>query len=646
MKQYTKQCNVVMGVLMFLASVLLAMGLFFIKPTANNTLVKADDEAPAKVQMLEGASIRYSAPAGIRFTAYVNDSCFETGTDTLLDGVTVGMKISATDSASTAKNWDINSDEYTLVWAKSDLDGYHMFQVALVGEEAFPASEYATEITAQAYVTDSEGTAEAVAQTRSIAQVANACLAENKVLEYIGSARLTAERKTALDAYTAATTVLNMDNHFALEGDAFTWTPVANAKGYFVRYGDKVLHVIENGETTKYSLPVSAFGEVVTTNGEANICPYGDGTNYSFPTLGLNRIAIYKTDVNGGVVNGVTKGFVTNFNPINDNGQVNVSYNEEEAGVAVQVNSSGSRSVFGLSVADGLDLTNHAGLKITFKVLESNYIDVTTFGLQLVGKKISNTGYFDEAGTVIGLTTTELGGTATMYLTNKELATFYEDGDKHIALKQQVTLPTSGENTSQNYKKTKFILKEISYYDVTDPAERLASFADENNGTISYISGYGYTTYQTEPSYEYGTVKAGFYFDRYHADGGSTLLAACKVTLPKGLDLSKDGIVIRVQVYNKTSSLSVDNFDSFTLLTKDGQKTWQSGASTNFPGVTMTYQESMELKITAADLQSMGYATGDTELYFGGWIKESVQKHLGYCIYFQLDDISYYSDEE
>ena len=177
----------------------------------------------------------------------------------------------------------------------------------------------------------------------------------------------------------------------------------------------------------------------------------------------------------------------------------------------------------------------------------------------------------------------------------------------------------------------------INYY-------TLADFTDENSGTICNVDGYGYGStkeqaYRMQPTYSDGTVKAGFYLDRYHADGGSTKLAAFTVTMPTGLDLSKDGIVIRVRLIDKTSSITPDRF---TLLTKAGQKTWQTKASTDFPGVTMPYQEWMEVKISSSDLEAMGYANGDTTLYFGGWITASKDKHLKCGLWFQVDEIKHY----
>lgn len=143
------------------------------------------------VYMLDGASIRYDgANSGIRFTAYVSESSLTAGTD-----VTVGMTI-----VSSAKTWERTSDADTWQWATSDIAGYKKFQVALTG---IPASDYGTELTATAWVDVDGVKTNATAQTRSIARVANACLAENELLKELGSEEILTDTKVStLDGYT------------------------------------------------------------------------------------------------------------------------------------------------------------------------------------------------------------------------------------------------------------------------------------------------------------------------------------------------------------------------------------------------------------------------------------------------------------
>ena len=196
--------------------------------------------------MVDGASVRYNAPTGIRFSAYVKDDYFQ-AEGVLKQNVTVGMTISVNGEE---KDFSTAEKGESWQWATSDVDGYYKYHVVIGGKQGadFPTDQYATELTAQAYVTENDNTVPSLETvTRSIAQVANAALAENKLLTYIKSDKVLSEDKvTALDAYTAAKEAISMDNHITLEGETVTWKPVANAKGYFVRYGEKILNVVDD----------------------------------------------------------------------------------------------------------------------------------------------------------------------------------------------------------------------------------------------------------------------------------------------------------------------------------------------------------------------------------------------------------------
>ena len=129
------------------------------KPLETASAATAHTE---EVFMINGASIRYSEPAGIRFTGYVKDD------GDLSDNV-VGFKITV---GGVEKDFSTATLEgATWQWAASDVEGYQKFQVAITG---IPETEYATEMTAQAYVDNVES--EQIV-TRSIATVAHAALA-------------------------------------------------------------------------------------------------------------------------------------------------------------------------------------------------------------------------------------------------------------------------------------------------------------------------------------------------------------------------------------------------------------------------------------------------------------------------------------
>ena len=440
-----------------------------------NTASAATEAFTAKIAMKPGASVRYAAPAGIRFTGYVNDSYFSDAENQVLkDGVTVGMllvpeakldagaEVVVDSTDADVKNISTATEGANWKWVNSDVEGAQKFQVAIVGKDGadFPADQYATYLMARAYVTDSEGTEYAETQNRSIAHVANAALAKDKLMNYIKSDKvLDGDKVTALDAYTAATTALSMDNHITLDGDTVVWSPVANAKGYFVRYGEQVLQVADDGRTAKYELPLSAFGEANSANGEVNIVVYGDGTNYTFENLACEYANLYKVPVAGTVgVNGVTRGFLNNFN----DGNISVlNAVQSDEGTTVTVRASSSRSVFALTLADGLDLTNHSGIKVTFKVTRSDHVGVADkgLGLELVGKTTYKQGYFDDDNLFrCGVNLNEEG---TLYLTNENLDLWYNEGDTQIAFMQNAIFTGAADNN----KWQEILISDVSYFD-------------------------------------------------------------------------------------------------------------------------------------------------------------------------------------
>lgn len=463
-----KQRSFLMRIFAFLASVLLVIGFAVLTPTT----AKAES---AKVKMLEGASIRYAEPAGIRFTAYVNDSCFVEG-DTLNEGVTVGMTLTATDSTGASKNWDIDSATTTLTWATSDLDGYHMFQVALADKEAFPESEYATEITAQAYVTDSTGTEKAEAQTRSIAQVANACLAENEMLKAIESSEtLATEKASTLDVYTEATAALAgvTASTIALENNAFTWGAVENAKGYFVAYNGKVVQV-----TSGTSVPVSAFGELDETKGEVSVIAYGDGKTATYGEVVSNNVLVNTNtliDFNtADSVNSVVAGhpdtehssIKTTFHTgpnhdatVGNGGAVYIRLNPSTIGNGAY------SSIFAINLSEGLDLTKGDGISITIAVtfISSNNGTNAQLAVGQVGHPGSASNYVNRPETdeskQIAIPTDESINFVTIKFTMDELkALDYTDGRTTITF-------CLWQNTEAPYGGTAGVwLDDISYY--------------------------------------------------------------------------------------------------------------------------------------------------------------------------------------
>ena len=203
------------------AALVIGVGLAILKPAPLET-ANAETTHTEEVFMVNGASIRYSEPTGIRFTGYVKD-------DGDLSDNTVGFKITVDGvekDFSTA-----NIDGATWRWAASDVAGYKKFQVAI---KNIPDTQYATEMTAQAYVDDYKS-AEIV--TRSVARVANAALAANTLEQTLDT-----DKVDALEKYVNKSAVnLPFDTtDVTISNGSLTWHAVDNAKGYLVQFGDEV----------------------------------------------------------------------------------------------------------------------------------------------------------------------------------------------------------------------------------------------------------------------------------------------------------------------------------------------------------------------------------------------------------------------
>ena len=676
--------------------------------------VKAVSET-ASVYMLEGAAIRYDGEnSGIRFTAYVSDTLFEK--DALKSGVSVGMDITATDSNGADKTWNVTTENNSgWKWATSDVDGYRKLQVALVG---FPETEYGTELTAEAWVNDNGAKTPAMAQTRSIARVANACLAENELLKKMDSEKTLTDGKVGiLDGYTAGEALANVSS-IEMNNNTFAWGEVTNATGYFVGFSGKVAHVI-GGET----VPVSAFGRIETPVDGVSVIAYGNGVDNTYGEVVCNNVftsvlADFSDANNGSLVN--ISGYQWSdykVTPVYENGTATAGFYLDRYHAD---GGSTNLAAFKVVLPTGLDLTKEGiAVKVllaSFSNLSSNgnnpdkftmltkggqktwqsTTDITTF--PNVTMPTDKTTYMElkvsseqlvVLGYVEGDTELYFGGwyTATVQKNLGTNMTFTMDEISYytqpvLSTPTNVTVSDEGlvewngdvnadgytveidgaeyETTTTSYQMEEFT-KDVTVRvqaisngeawetsawseEITTNCFTLADFSDVNNGTLVNISGYQWSNYKVAPVYENGTATAGFYIDRWHSDGGSTKLAAFKVGLPTGLDLTKAGIVVKALLadYSNISG----GTDLFTLLTKDGQKSWQNKASTDFPGVTLITDKTtyMELKVSSSQLTELGYVNGDTELYFGGWYVTGAQKNSGVSMKFTFDEIGYYAE--
>jgi hypothetical protein len=640
-----KKVNALLG-LTFAA--VLAAGVGVTTLTANADVAEA-------IVIAEGASVRYSNPTGIRFTAYVNDSYFEDGA--LKTGVTVGMKISVD---GVEKDFSTANAETAWKWAESDKDGYQKYHVVIGGAEGadFPAEEYATALTATAYVTDENGTEVTPSVTRSIAQVANAALAENKLLTYIKSDEvLTEEQVTALDAYTAATTAISMDNHISLAGETLTWKPVANAKGYFVRYGEKILNVVDDGRTGAYTLALAEFGQANSTNGEVNIVVYGDGVNYTYENLACEYANLYKVDVAGTAgVNGVARGYLKEFNDAY-NSVLNAENTEE--GTKVTARSAGCRTVFALTLAEGLNMTKYEGIKVTFKVIKSDHKNPAekAYGLKLVGKGTYNQGYFNDYDSY--RCRVDLNEEGTLVLTNEDLDKWYDEGDTQIAFMQYFTYAEGA--AADDRKWQEFLIMDVSYirsskptYTYTnivnfnsesDAAKIVAGNPESKDSRIKNTFRYSETAMFNATA---GDSGAG-YAHLLQSNGWSNVnVFIVTIVLDQAIDLTnQDGIQVRFRVSwisaNTTGSDSVYfrfvspiNANGTTPVDYTTQPEGESGVCKSF----LLGDDFATLKISAEDLKAMNYE-GKTQLTFAIFAPNKATSY-GQSAEVFFDDISYY----
>ncbi len=458
-------CNTLLGCA-FAVSVLSAgVGV----ATLNDASVKTAnaDTTEAAIIIADGASIRYSAPAGIRFTAYVNDDYFTDGE--LNEGVTVGMKIKTENnsteqdfSTATLTNWQ---------WAtESAVNGYYKFHVVIGGENGadFPADQYTTDLTAQAYVSDGTNTETSVSVTRSIARVANAALAKNVLTSELDDAK-----KEALQSYVKTTANIDGQSHLALEDGKIKWHSAWKAYGYFVKFGDEVKHVLDTAPDTQassenYTIPLTDF---TAQSGQVTLMAYGDGENY---TMLKGERALNVIDVKGGVVSGVTNGMRNasgSWNPAENNYVGNKSQvmnvqatAQTDGSVLVETRAQGNNkmSVFGLALKEKLDLTNHAGLEISFKLTAGvndfggSNGNFGTINLKIVG----TSAWSDNYGTSVGsVAVTANGDWATLRLTNEDLKKYYSEDSYQIVL----CLMHSGTDNVNRW--TNIYLNTVSYYD-------------------------------------------------------------------------------------------------------------------------------------------------------------------------------------
>ncbi len=334
------------------------------------------------VMMSEGAQIRKIAPTGIRFSAYVSDTYFTDGV--LNDGVEVGMDVSIVVSGETktqtVSTETVKTEENNVwKWVDSDKEGYQKFQVAVWYSENATVEHYATDLTANAFVKVGDNATYANnAQTRSVAQVANAALTDNMLTETVD------EYKDVLDSFVSATNALVWETpNVTLNGDELSWTGVTGAKGYFVTNEKETVHVLATAENANYTADLTEFAK----DGVVSVTAYGDGTtatyttaedtkNYHYLTgdqIATFNHAIYAEDVVAGNPESADSRVITYFR---ENKPAEFDETKGDGGIATAAvlpitgfaDVAYKMFVLSVKLSDTLDLTNNDGIEVKFQV--------------------------------------------------------------------------------------------------------------------------------------------------------------------------------------------------------------------------------------------------------------------------------------
>ena len=485
--------------------------------------VNAETANTEAIFMADGASIRYSDPSGIRFIGYVDEDVYTANS-------VVGMKISVggVEEIFSSQTETVNGAAWQ--WTKSDVEGYKKFQVAITN---IPANEYTTELTAKAFV-DSE---ESTAITRSIANVANAALAANELLDETDKNKLDDTKVSSLEKYTAGETALDPVSVKVLDNVA-SWTAVENAVGYLVKTDD--------------DKPVKTTGTTYSVEGKSNVSviAYGDGVDYTYSSVtektvhALGELELanfnddsYITDLEAGNsslpnyncsgsaawhTNTVSHKFyeysttaMTEATPVINTGKEGVDNGAADFNCCVTTYySSGTRmSVFSVNTQKSLAF-DHAGIRIRLMLGGYSMVNTsTTFNFRLananlaattVSATINSNGYGPDRnntfkGAKLSVAATDIGKWVDWYITNDQLKTSYAEGDSKLV----ISLENYNGYSAQNVVQANILVDDISYYDMYAPANVVLDETTMNltwdavDGATSYVIDVNGVTYDT-----------------------------------------------------------------------------------------------------------------------------------------------------
>ena len=266
-------------------------------------------------------------------------------------------------------------------------------------------------------------------------------------------------------------------------------------------------------------------------------------------------------------------------------------------------------------VDNGMKLTLQFGIKGPFSWMETPNID-GTFAFY-----IDDISYYKQLPTPTNLTynagtlSWNAVANATSYVvkigeteiptvaTSLNIASYLE-GDTIV----QVQAIGEGFENSEYAVKNVLVLK----------SHELASFNHEAYlSTVGVVEGAVHKTFRTDPTYKDGTVAFTIRDDDYRAENADwTNMGAFTVTLPIAMNLESgnDGIKIRAYVGPGSRVGAV----SFEMLNSTRSDAWhsRSSVSVSIGDASAKAEGWVELKVTNAQLASLGYKTGDTVLTF------------------------------
>ena len=211
----------------------------------------------------------------------------------------------------------------------------------------------------------------------------------------------------------------------------------------------------------------------------------------------------------------------------------------------------------------------------------------------------------------------------------------YVEGDTAVQVKA----------VGDGYQESEYAVMNI----VVLPSNELANFNNATyEGMINVVAGNVHNTFRTAPTYSDGKVSFTVRDDDYRAENADwTNMGAFTVTLPTAINLESgnDGIKVRAYVGPGSRAGAV----SFEMLKSTRSDAWhsKSSASVSIGDASAKAEGWVELKVTNAQLASLGYKTGDTVLTFalrcGG--NHTVKNDPQYQAV-ALDYIEYYKEGE